>query len=50
VEPRTGREITELRVGTRIGAMSVRQTDGDRLLVAVSGPGLVLTELREISS
>jgi WD40 repeat protein len=48
--PRTGRKITELRVGTRIGAMSVRQTDGDRLLVAVSGPGLVLTELREISS
>jgi len=48
--PRTGRKITELRFGTRIGAMSVRQTAGDRLLVAVSGPGLVLTELREISS
>jgi WD40 repeat protein len=48
--PRTGREITVLRFGTRIGAVSVQQTDGGRLLVAVSGPGLVLTELREISS
>ena len=44
--PRTGRKITELRFGTGIGAISVRQTGGDRLLVAVSGPGLVLTELR----
>jgi hypothetical protein len=48
--PRTGRKITELRFGTHIGAMSVQQTDGGQLLVAVSGPGLVLTELREISS
>jgi WD40 repeat protein len=48
--PRTGRKITELRFGTRIGAMSARQTDDDRLLVAVTGPGLVLTELREVSS
>ena len=47
--PRTGRKITDLRFGTRIGAMSVQQIDGGRLLVAVSGPGLVLTELREIS-
>ena len=47
--PRTGRKITELPFGTRIGAMSVQQTDGGRLLVAVSGPGLVLTDLREIS-
>lgn len=47
--PRTGRKITELRFGTRIGAMSVRQIDGGRLLVAVSGPGVVLTELQEIS-
>ena len=48
--PRTGRKITELRFGTQIGAMSVRQTGDGRLLVAVSGPGLVLTELREIAS
>ena len=48
--PRTGRKITELRFGTRIGAMSVQQIDGGGLLVAVSGPGVVLTELREISS
>jgi hypothetical protein len=48
--PRTGRKITDLRFGTRIDAMSVKQTDGGRLLVAMSGPGLVLTELREISS
>jgi WD40 repeat protein len=48
--PRTGREITELRFGTRIGAMSVQQTDDGRLLVAVSGPGLVVTELRAVSA
>ena len=47
--PRTGRKITELRFGTRIGAMSVRQADGGRLRVAVSGPGLVVTDLREVS-
>jgi WD40 repeat protein len=48
--PRTGREITELRFGTRIGAMSVQEIDDRRLLVAVSGPGLVVTELREVSA
>lgn len=48
--PRTGRKITELRFGTRIGAMSVQPTDDGSLLVAVSGPGLVVTELREVSS
>jgi WD40 repeat protein len=48
--PRTGRKITELRFGTRIGAMTLRHTDGGGLLVAVSGPGLVVTELRESSS
>jgi WD40 repeat protein len=48
--PRTGRKITELRFGTQIGAMSVLQIDDDRLRVAVSGPGLVVTELRGISS
>jgi WD40 repeat protein len=48
--PRTGRKITELRFGTRISAMSVQQNDGGRLLVALSGPGLALIELREISS
>ena len=47
--PRTGRKITELPFGTHIGAMSLQQTDRGQLLVAVSGPGLVLTELREIS-
>jgi propane 2-monooxygenase small subunit len=47
--PRTGRKITELPFGTRIGAMSVQPTDGGQLLIAVSGPGLVLTDLREIS-
>jgi WD40 repeat protein len=44
--PRTGRKITELRFGTRIGAMTVWQTD-DWLRVAVSGPGLVVTDLRQ---
>ena len=48
--PRTGRKITELRFGTRIGGMSVLQLDDGRLRVAVSGPGLVVTELREVSS
>jgi hypothetical protein len=45
--PRTGRKITELPFGTGITDMSVRKTDGG-LLVAVSGPGIVLTELREL--
>jgi hypothetical protein len=43
--PRTGRKITELRLGTRIGAMSLDDTDNGRLIIAVSGPGIVLTEL-----
>lgn len=47
---RTGRKITEHRFGTRIGAMSVLQMEDGPLRVAVSGPGLVVTELREIES
>jgi WD40 repeat protein len=45
--PRTGRKITELRLGTTIGAISLRDAGDGRLSVAISGPGLVLTELRE---
>ncbi len=47
--PRTGRKITELRVGTRIGAISLRNASKGRLMIALSGPGLVLTELRDTS-
>jgi WD40 repeat protein len=46
--PRTGRKITELRLGTRIGGMSVRDDEDGKLMVAISGPGLLLTELRAI--
>ena len=42
--------FTELRFGTQIGAMSVLQLNDGRLRVAVSGPGLVVTELRKIES
>jgi WD40 repeat protein len=43
--PRTGRRIAELPFGTSIDAMAVEQTADGRLLVAVSGPGIVVTEL-----
>jgi hypothetical protein len=45
--PRTGRKVTQLPFGTSIDAMSVHQVADDRLVVAVSGPGVVLVELRE---
>jgi hypothetical protein len=44
-DPRTGRRVAELPFGTSIDAMAVEHTADGRLLVAVSGPGIVVTEL-----
>ena len=45
--PVTGRKISELPLGTAIDALGMHQTRDGRLLIAIGGPGVLLTELAD---
>jgi WD40 repeat protein len=45
--PFTGRQLTELPFGTSIAAMAVHSSPDGTVRVAVGGPGLLFTELRD---
>jgi WD40 repeat protein len=45
--PRTGRKVSELPFGTEIAGIAVHPTADEAVVVAVSGPGIALVELRE---
>jgi hypothetical protein len=46
--PRTGRLVSELPFGTLISSFAAMPQDGGNVLVAVSGPGVAVAELRSL--
>jgi WD40 repeat protein len=47
--PHTGRKLSELPFGTRVGSVAVQDTGAGSVMVAVSGPGVAVVELFDTS-